>query len=112
MSKNNANAMSNRFISVIIPVYNGKETLGHCLKSVLKSSYPNFECIVVDDHSTDNTVEIAESFNVKIKSLNRQRGAAHARNRGAENAQGDILLFIDADVTIYPDSLVKVVKSF
>jgi len=104
--------MSDHFISVIIPVYNGKETLDHCLKSVLKSTYPNFECIVVDDHSTDNTVEIAESFNVKIKRLYRQRGAAHARNRGAEDARGDILLFVDADVTIYPDSLVKVSKAF
>lgn len=112
MNKNNANAMSNHYISVIIPVYNGKETLGHCLKSVFESSYSNFECIVVDDHSTDNTVGIAESFNAEIIRLDSQRGAAHARNRGAEDAQGDILLFIDADVTIYSDSLAKVSKAF
>jgi len=104
--------MVNHFISVIIPVYNGRKTLGDCLKSVFKSSYPAFECIVVDDHSTDNTVEIAESFDVKIIRIGSQGGAAHARNRGAEAAQGDVLLFVDADVTIYPDSLNKVAKAF
>ena len=112
MNKNNANTGSNHFISVIIPVYNGRETLGHCLKSVFESSYSNFECIVVDDDSTDNTVGIAESFNAEIIRLDKQRGAAYARNRGAEDAQGDILLFIDADVTIYPDSLAKVSTAF
>ena len=100
------------FISVIIPVYNGGKTLDHCLKSVFKSSYPNFECIVVDDHSTDNTAKIAESFKTKIIRLDRQCGAAYARNRGAELANGDVFLFIDSDVTIYPDSLEKVAKTF
>jgi len=104
--------MSNYFISVIIPVYNGSKTLGYCLKSVFESNYPIFECIVVDDCSTDNTVELAESFDAKILQLNKQGGAAHARNEGAEAAKGDILLFVDADVTIYPDSLNKVAKAF
>jgi glycosyltransferase involved in cell wall biosynthesis len=100
------------FISVIIPVYNGGKTLGLCLKSIYNSSYPNFECIVVDDHSTDNTAKIAESFDTKIIRLDRQHGAAYARNRGAELAKGEIFLFIDSDVTIYPDSLEIVVKTF
>lgn len=112
MSRNNANAMSNHFISVIIPVYNGGKTLGLCLKSIYKSSYPNFECIVVDDHSNDNTLDVARSFETKIIRLDRQQGAAHARNIGSETAKGDIFLFIDADVTIYPDSLEKVVRTF
>jgi glycosyltransferase involved in cell wall biosynthesis len=104
--------MSNCFISIIIPVYNGEKTLGLCLKSIYNSSYPNFECIVVDDYSTDNTAKIAESFNTKLIRLNRQHGAAYARNRGAELGNGDIFLFIDSDVTIYPDSIEKVAKTF
>jgi glycosyltransferase involved in cell wall biosynthesis len=102
----------NHMVSVIIPVYNGRETLYHCLNSIFKSSYPYFECIVVDDNSTDNTISIAETFDTKIIRLDVQKGSAYARNRGSEDAQGDILLFVDADVTIYPDSLYKVAKAF
>ncbi len=100
------------FISIIIPVYNGSRTITHCLESVFRSSYPSFECIVVDDHSTDNTLALAESFSTKIIRLDRQQGAAHARNRGAEAAQGNILLFIDADVKIYQGCLDRVAKTF
>ncbi|MFC1815021.1 glycosyltransferase [Thermodesulfobacteriota bacterium] len=104
--------MHNPFISIIIPVHNGALTIGFCLESVFKSLYPGFECIVVDDHSNDNTIAVAETFGPKVIRLDSQKGAAHARNKGAESAQGDILLFVDADVTIYPDSLDKVAKAF
>jgi len=100
------------FVSVIIPVYNGGKTLGSCLKSLYKSSYPDFECIIVDDHSNDNTLDVVKSFETKVLRMNRKRGAAHARNKGAEASRGDILLFIDADITVYPDALAKVVKAF
>ena len=86
--------MKDNNVTIVIPVYNGKETIDRCLKSVCKSTYPNYECIVVDDRSKDNTVEIAESFNAKIKRLNRQKGSAYARNRGAEDAKGSIILFL------------------
>lgn len=101
-----------KHISIIIPVYNGGKTLDYCLESVFKSAYPNFECIVVDDHSSDNSLSIAEKYDVKLTRLNKQRGAAYARNCGAEAAKGDIIFFIDADVTIYEDTLLKVEKSF
>jgi glycosyltransferase involved in cell wall biosynthesis len=104
--------MQNPFISIIIPVYNGATTLRTCLDSVFQSSYPNFECIVVDDHSTDDSVAIAESYRTKIIQSPVQGGAASARNRGAETAQGDVLLFVDADVEIYPDSLDIVAEAF
>jgi glycosyltransferase involved in cell wall biosynthesis len=104
-------SQKNQLVSVIIPVYNGGSTLGQCLESLFRSSYPHFECIVVDDHSDDNSAAIAESFDTKIIRLERQRGAAYARNRGAETARGDILLFVDSDVTVYPDSLDKVVNA-
>jgi len=104
--------MSDYFISVIVPVYNGSKTISHCLESISKSSYANFECIVVDDRSSDNSVEIAESFGVRVIRLDAQKGAAHARNQGSKIAQGDILLFIDSDVTIPPDLLDKVARTF
>lgn len=104
--------MSDHFISVIIPVFNGSKTLYRCLESVFASSYPYFECILVDDHSTDDSLSVARTFDTEIIRLNTQGGAAHARNRGAQTAQGDILLFVDADVMIYPDSIDKVVNTF
>jgi glycosyltransferase involved in cell wall biosynthesis len=102
----------NCFISILIPVYNGAKTLSVCLESVFESAYTQFECIVVDDHSSDDTPAIAEKFNIRLVRLEKQMGAAFARNRGAEAAQGDVLLFIDSDVKIYPDSLNKIVKAF
>ena len=100
------------FISIIIPVYNGGKTIGRCLKSVFNSTYPSYECVVVDDRSNDDTRQIVQSFDARIIQLDGHSGAAYARNRGAEAARGDILLFIDADVTIYPDCLDKVAKLF
>ncbi|HDH53737.1 MAG TPA: glycosyltransferase [Nitrospirae bacterium] len=100
------------FISIIIPVYNGGKTIGRCLESIFKSTYPSYECVVVDDRSNDDTHRIIQSFDARIIQLDGQRGAAYARNRGAEAARGDILLFIDADVTIYPDCLDKVARLF
>ncbi len=104
--------MSDYFISVIIPAYNAEETISRCLQSVFKSYYTHFECIVVDDHSNDDTLTVAESFPTTTIRLEKQQGVAAARNRGADLARGDILLFLDADVTIYPDTLSKVAKTF
>lgn len=104
--------MSNKIISIIIPVYNGGRTIGRCLESVFESDNTHFECIVVDDASTDNTLEIVEKYDVSLIKLNKKQGAAHARNIGADNAQGDILFFIDADVTLYPDCIDKVLENF
>jgi len=107
-----ARPMPDCIISIIIPVYNGEKTLGQCLTSVFKCSFRNFECIVVDDNSTDNTIRIAESFDTKILRFDRQHGAAYARNRGAEAAKGNIFLFLDSDVTLHADSLKKAVQAF
>lgn len=103
---------SAHFISIIIPVCNGGKTIGRCLESIFKSTYPSYECIVVDDHSNDDTLKIVEPFNARIIKLDGHKGAAYARNRGAEAARGDIILFIDADVMIYPDCLDRVVGLF
>jgi glycosyltransferase involved in cell wall biosynthesis len=100
-------------ISIIIPVYNGKETIHECLRAVSIQEYRNFECIVVDDGSKDETLEIARNFPFKIIQVEGgPLGPANARNYGVEHAKGEIILFIDADVIIKPDSLAKVAHEF
>jgi GT2 family glycosyltransferase len=104
--------MSLPLISVIIPVFNGRETIRRCLAGFSLASYPRKECLLVDDHSEDETVSLAAPFNVRIIRLVERRGAAHARNRGAEASRGEILLFLDADVEIPPDCLERVARGF
>jgi len=100
-------------ISIVIPNYNGSETLKRCLEAVRSSYYQGYECIVVDDASTDNTVEMVKSFADHIIQVKGgPLGPANARNLGARAARGDIIFFIDADVVIYPDTLGKVADSF
>ncbi len=96
-------------ISVIVPVYNNASALRSCLGAVCTSRYPRYECIVVDDGSTDGSGEVAKSFPVRLVEVpGGPRGPAYARNRGAEAARGDILLFVDADVVLQPDTLSRV----
>lgn len=85
-------------ISVVIPAYNEVERIGDCLESLTKQTLRPFEIIVVDDGSTDVTKEVAQRFPVLILSCD-HRGAGYARNVGARRAQGEILVFVDADMT-------------
>lgn len=96
--------MSNPLISIIIPTHNEEEHLEACLKSLLQQSYKNFEVIIVDDGSTDNTkVSIHRSIETqsnKIKLFQQKhQGPGAARNLGAKKSRGDILVFVDADMT-------------
>jgi glycosyltransferase involved in cell wall biosynthesis len=100
-------------ISVIIPVYNSAAMLNRCLAAVTASVYRHYECIVVDDGSTDDSRDVAARYPARVIELaGGPRGPAYARNRGANVAQGDILFFIDADVLITADTLSKVAASF
>ena len=100
-------------ISIIVPVYNGKETICECLRAVSNQEYRDYECIVVDDGSRDDTLDIVRDFPFKIIQVEGgPLGPANARNYGVEHAKGDIVLFIDADVIIKPDSLTKVAHDF
>ena len=98
--------MNNKpYISVVIPVRNGSEHIDKCLRGFKGSTYEQYEVIVVDDASTDGTAEVAERAGAKVLRLKEQSGPAAARNRGAEEAQGDIILFVDADVVINQDTI-------
>jgi len=95
-------------LSVIIPAWNAGKTIARCLEAVLRQSLPPLETIVVDDASLDDTAEIAESMGAKVIRTSRNGGPARARNRGAEAARGDAVLFLDADVVIPEDLVEKV----
>jgi glycosyltransferase involved in cell wall biosynthesis len=92
-------------ISVIIPCYNGAATIDKCLVAVLASKYSNFEVIVVDDCSEDDSVAIIKQFPCRLIALEKRTGAAQARNIGAEKSRGDILFFTDADCVLEKDTL-------
>lgn len=99
-------------ISVIVPVYNGEKFLDKCLNALFASDHRSFEVIVVDDCSTDNSAEICRKKGSKVVSMSKNSGPAAARNFAAESANGDILLFVDADVVVKKDTLSKVAKRF
>ncbi|VAX33948.1 Glycosyl transferase, family 2 [hydrothermal vent metagenome] len=93
------------FISIIIPNYNGESTIGKCLEAAFSSGYDNFEVIVVDDCSADNSIEIIKRFPCKLVALKERSGASKARNAGARNSKGKLLFFIDADCVVKEDAL-------
>ncbi len=94
-----------RFVSIIIPNYQGGVTIGKCLEAAFASKYRNFEVIVVDDCSRDNSIEIIKRFPCKLVQMDRHSGAARARNIGAAHSNGDILFFTDADCLLQEDTL-------
>ncbi len=99
-------------VSVIIPARNCEDQLERCLLCLERSSYKDYEVIVVDDASTDTTPNAAKGENVRLVKLDTQHGPALARNRGADMAQGDFLIFLDADVCVQPDTLALFVDTF
>jgi glycosyltransferase involved in cell wall biosynthesis len=96
-------------LSVIIPAYNGGEELDLYLKALAASTRPPDEIIVVDDTSTDASGALAAKLGATVLHLpDGPRGPARARNHGAAAAQGDVLVFLDADVTCHPDTLGRI----
>jgi glycosyltransferase involved in cell wall biosynthesis len=99
-------------ISVIVPVRNSPRELRQCLERLLASNYSDFEVIVVDDGSTDDTAQVPVELGALVLQLGHRRGPAAARNRGAGLARGEYLFFLDADVCVYPETLQEVHNSF
>jgi len=95
--------------SIIIPCFNEQEHIGKCLESVLNQSVPSssVEIIVVDNGSTDNSVEIARKYTEHVF-IKTEVNVGAVRNYGAENATGEILVFIDGDCTMDQDWLQRV----
>jgi glycosyltransferase involved in cell wall biosynthesis len=92
-------------ISIIIPVHNGCRTIGQCLQSIISAADDNVEIIVVDDFSSDRSVDIIETFPVRLIQLARRSGASAARNTGAGQGASAILFFMDADCLLQRETL-------
>ncbi len=88
-------------ISVIVPIYNVELYIKECIESVLSQSYQNWELLLIDDGSTDSSYSICERFSCqdnRIKAIHKENeGVCRTRNRGIELAQGDYIIFLDAD---------------
>jgi glycosyltransferase involved in cell wall biosynthesis len=100
-------------VSVIIPTYNRDWMLKEAIDSVLGQDFPDFEVIVIDDGSTDNTLAILEPFGRAIRVLQQvNRGVSAARNRGIAAASGQLLAFLDSDDLWLPQKLSRQVDFF
>ena len=96
-------------ISIIMPVYNGVSWIGECIESIRQQTDTNWELLVLDDHSTDGTTELvlklAEEDSRILPILRQKNGVSAARNEGLEKAQGEFIMFVDADDKLDPQML-------
>ena len=108
--------MSEPLVSIIIPTFNRRRWIGECLQSVLAQSYPHIETLVIDDASTDGTVEWLRtnpdySF-AKVHVQPQNGGASVARNTGIDLARGELIAFIDSDDLLEPAHIETAVRTF
>ena len=99
-------------LSVIIPVLNGARFLPKCLECLCQSTAPLVECIVVDDGSADGSAAIAEAAGATVLRTRGHAGPASGRNHGAAHASGDVVVFLDADVCVRPNTLERIRSRF
>lgn len=97
-------------ISVIVPIYNVEKYIVKCLESIVNQDYKDFELLLVNDGTKDNSIELANNYlkekDINYKVINKENGGlASARNAGIKQAKGDYISFIDSDDTIAPNFL-------
>ena len=96
-------------ISIIVPVYNSEKTIRKCLSSIMAQTYKNWECLVVNDGSTDSSGPICDEYALKdnrFRTFHKENGGvSSARNVGLENAKGEWITFCDSDDWVYPNWL-------
>ena len=105
----------NELISIIVPIYNVEDYLRECLDSIQKQTYPNFECIMVNDGSTDNSKQIAEEYLVdsRFRLINQSnQGLSSARNTGISHVREEspFVAFVDSDDYVYPECLETLIE--
>lgn len=103
-------------ISIIVPVYNLENYIDDCIKSIQRQTYANFEVLVVNDGSTDRSLNIAEEFAIldkRIKTVDIENsGVTRARYEGVKQSKGNYIVFIDGDDSLPEDSLEKLLTGF
>jgi len=97
-------------VSIIVPEYNAQDYLNLSLPAIRQSNYPNYELIVVDDNSTDLSLETAEQFAHLVVKNPSRLGPGQARNLGVAASRGSILIFLDADVKVTQDTVATLVN--
>ena len=96
--------------SIIVPVYNVEKYVNKCLDSIFNQTFKDFEVIVVNDGTQDNSMDIVKKYNVTI--INQEnKGLSEARNNGVKKAKGDYIIFVDSDDYIEKDLLMKINES-
>lgn len=103
--------------SIIVPAYNYAHFIGECLDSVLAQSHGDWECLVMDNASTDNTEAVVGGYvqrdsRIIYKKLGSNQGPSHARNVALQKAKGDYILFLDADDLVAPEKLAHAAEAF
>lgn len=99
-------------VTVIIPAFNARSTIRACIESVLAAPYQGQrEIIVVDDRSTDDTCQVVRQLDCRLIELTQNGGPAVARNAGAAEAEGSVLLFVDSDTQMQPDTIVEAMRA-
>ena len=101
--------MQEERVSVVIPAYNASKTIDDCLTSILKQDFSDYEVVVVDDGSTDDTLEKVKRYPVKLVRSPRQ-GAPGARNVGFEASKGNIVIFLDSDCIVGRNLIVNLIR--
>jgi len=99
-------------ISIIVPSYNASFSIGNCLDAIYRTKGVDFEVIVVDDISTDNTLEIVRKYTCRVIELEKKSGPSVGRNVGVENAKSDIIMFVDSDAVVQEGGIERIVKGF
>jgi GT2 family glycosyltransferase len=99
-------------LSIIIPVYKGGESFRRCLSNLAQFVPASTEVIIVIDGDDEDSWRITQQYKAKVLKLATNAGPARARNVGANAATGDILFFIDADVTLTPEAISQLIKTF
>lgn len=93
-------------ISIIVSAYNSASTIERCIDSVLGQKGADVELIVVNDGSTDNTIDVLDKYKGKLKLINKENGGvASGRNSGLDEASGDYVMFLDSDDALRPDCI-------
>ena len=110
--------MNNPLVSIIIPVFNRADLIRETLRSIIKQTYQNWECVIVDDGSTDSTLSILNEFREKdsrfrifYRPADRPKGANACRNIGFKHSKGDYINWFDSDDLMHPNMISKKVKA-